>query len=313
MLRKPGRRRTWSGHPGSQATERALLEALPDASAILDEQGVIRSANQAWQEFAAATPVTAGAPALRSGLGGNYLAACAATSGAHAFTAQHVATAVRAVLSGQVQEQHVEYACQRASTAHWFLLRATALAGPRPGALICRIDISARKAGQLAAARRAAADPLTRVANSAHLRSRLTEELHRQGDCPGPPSLGVVFIDLDHFKPVNDRYGHAAGDQVLIEVARRLAGTVRPHDTVGRVGGDEFAIIVPCTTTAALDLLVRRLSVDLSQPHLVQGASLQVGASVGGYLARPGESAAVVLAAADRRMYEVKHRPGACA
>ena len=84
-------------------------------------------------------------------------------------------------------------------------------------------------------------DPLTGLANRTLLRDRLEHALARSAreDLP----TGVLFIDLDEFKDVNDRYGHAAGDAVLVELAGRLRAAVRPADTVARLGGDEFIVV----------------------------------------------------------------------
>ena len=304
MPRLSVRPHRWLRSDRSAADLRALLEALPDATALLDHRGVIREANQAWQQFARGV----GAKTLQTTVGSNYLTNCEAVASSHRGSAHQAATAVRAVLTGQAEVHRFEYRCDQTLVPVWFQLRYTAFGGRRPGVLVCRIDISGRKAAEQAAADRADHDPLTGLANSARLRERLTAALVQQPDSPYPPGLGVVFIDLDRFKPVNDAYGHAAGDQVLVEVARRLRSTVGQQDTVARVGGDEFAIVLPRTTAEALRTLERRLSAVLHAAHDVHGVALVVGASIGSHLARRGEKAADVLAAADRRMYEAKQR-----
>ena len=147
---------------------------------------------------------------------------------------------------------------------------------------------------------------MTGLANRALLHLTLTESLTPRLGRPGEPDVGVLFLDLDGFKPVNDQFGHAAGDEVLLEVAHRLKKAVRPQDTVARVGGDEFVILAPRLALADLAILARRVDDLLREPHYVHGQRLRVVVSVGAHLAAAGESAAASLAAADARMYAVK-------
>ena len=100
-------------------------------------------------------------------------------------------------------------------------------------------DVSERKAFEDQLAHQAFHDPVTSLANRALFADRVQHSIMRS--IRGGPAIGVMFIDLDDFKTVNDSLGHAAGDTVLQEVARRLLGAVRPADTVARFGGDEFA------------------------------------------------------------------------
>ncbi len=148
-------------------------------------------------------------------------------------------------------------------------------------------------------------DPLTGLANRELLGERLRGALARDARTGG--STGVMFLDLDHFKDVNDRHGHAAGDAVLRGVADRLRAGVRPSDTVARVGGDEFVILVEDATDAGLAALSRRLRAAICAPLDVHGQSLNVGVSVG--VARADRGAmtpADLLSRADAGMYEAK-------
>lgn len=113
-------------------------------------------------------------------------------------------------------------------------------------------------------------------------------------------------MDLDRFKEVNDRYGHDAGDEVLLRASARLASEIRPQDTLARLGDDEFALVAPRIGRDALSVLARRLDRVLAEPILIRGDPLQVRASVGAYLASPGESVEGALRRADQAMYAVK-------
>ncbi|MDX2544932.1 diguanylate cyclase CdgB [Streptomyces sp. WI04-05B] len=126
----------------------------------------------------------------------------------------------------------------------------------------------------------------------------------------GTKGLAVLFCDLDGFKSINDRFGHNAGDAVLIEVARRLGGAVRDGDTVARLGGDEFVVLADGLGRADAQDLAVRLRNEIIQPVRVDGRVMRVGASFGIGWAQCGMTADEVLKSADERMYiEKRSRP----
>lgn len=160
-------------------------------------------------------------------------------------------------------------------------------------------DLSARMTQQ------AVRDPLTGLANRNLFEERLRAALSKDARSGG--ATGVLFLDLDGFKEVNDRYGHGAGDAVLCTVAERLTGAVRPADTVARLGGDEFVVLVENATEAGMAALVQRLRAAVSEPVTLRGLTLDVGVSVGMALAQDGVSdPSSLVSEADKRMYEVK-------
>ncbi|MEU8232038.1 GGDEF domain-containing protein [Actinoplanes sp. NPDC048967] len=143
-------------------------------------------------------------------------------------------------------------------------------------------------------------DALTGLANRG-LFMRLLDE----GLAAGP--VTVLLIDLDDFKPVNDAFGHATGDQLLIEVARRLRAGVRAGDTVARLGGDEFAVLMPGLAAARGAEVVRELTGSLTGAVRIRSADVPLRASVGLATGRPGEhDPDSLLHAADMAMYAVK-------
>ncbi|MEZ7002796.1 diguanylate cyclase CdgB [Streptomyces sp. AD55] len=130
-----------------------------------------------------------------------------------------------------------------------------------------------------------------------------------EGD-DGAKGLAVLFCDLDGFKSINDRFGHNAGDAVLIEVARRLGCGVRDGDTVARLGGDEFVILADGLGQADAEDLAVRLRSEIIQPIRAEGRAVRVGASFGIGWAHCGMTADEVLKSADERMYvEKRSRP----
>ncbi|GIJ45008.1 hypothetical protein Val02_18940 [Virgisporangium aliadipatigenens] len=161
--------------------------------------------------------------------------------------------------------------------------------------------VRAQERGRAALAHRATHDQLTGLVNRQELHRRLDAALRH--DPTGPV---VHFLDLDGFKPVNDRYGHAVGDFVLAEVGRRLRANVREDDTVARLGGDEFVVVSLCEESAAS--ILDRLRQVAATPLIHEGELLTVGISIGTAHARDLEqpTSDSLLAAADAQMYRVK-------
>jgi len=147
-------------------------------------------------------------------------------------------------------------------------------------------------------------DPLTGLGNARLLRERLAYEIARHARHDRP--LAVVVLDLDGFKGVNDRFGHAAGDEVLREVGAALARTVRDQDTVVRQGGDEFCVLAPESGREDAARLAERLQhgVEAAVTGL-EGLSASFGAAI---YPQDGETAAALLEAADAAAMEVKRR-----
>lgn len=121
-------------------------------------------------------------------------------------------------------------------------------------------------------------------------------------------SCAVVFLDLDRFKPVNDSFGHRAGDAVLRQVAERIAGCMRESDTVARIGGDEFAIMLPnAVDLADAERVVGKISAALSRPFEVRGSQFGLGVSAGiAFYPVDGGDGIRLLDVADDAMYRAK-------
>jgi len=149
-------------------------------------------------------------------------------------------------------------------------------------------------------------DSLTGVLNRGAIVDALEREAER-ATREGSP-LGIGMLDIDHFKLVNDTYGHAAGDAVLCEVVRRAVGVMRPYDTFGRFGGEEFLVLVPGSGREELKEVLERIrSVIGSSPIAVDGHELAVTVSLGG-ATRGSESADGLIARADDALYNAKEQ-----
>jgi diguanylate cyclase (GGDEF)-like protein len=126
-------------------------------------------------------------------------------------------------------------------------------------------------------------------------------------------ALGVLFIDLDGFKAVNDQLGHSVGDEILREVAARLKETIRVQDIVARYGGDEFVIVCEVAGESAALEMAERVRARISAPYAILPPRLRIGASIG-VSVRPNESASFatdqLVRAADQAMYRAKYAGG---
>jgi diguanylate cyclase (GGDEF)-like protein/PAS domain S-box-containing protein len=145
-------------------------------------------------------------------------------------------------------------------------------------------------------------DPLTALPNRILLRDRLEHALARAGR--GRAATAVLFIDLDNFKAVNDTYGHAAGDDVLVESARRLRAAVRPADTMGRIGGDEFVAVCEDVDTESALAVAGRLQEALRPTFTAGGHEHRLSASIG--IALGDRDPDRLLADADAASYRAK-------
>ncbi|TSE21063.1 putative diguanylate cyclase AdrA [Tepidimonas alkaliphilus] len=152
-------------------------------------------------------------------------------------------------------------------------------------------------------------DPLTGLPNRRAFEARAQQELDRA--CRTGEMALLLVVDLDHFKAINDQQGHAVGDAVLKEVARTLQRSVRPMDTVARLGGEEFAVLLPHVVPARAGKLAERVRLAVAEARvpLPQGGQLGVTASLGGALAAPWVRSTWQhwLERADRQLYAAKN------
>jgi len=170
-------------------------------------------------------------------------------------------------------------------------------------------DITSKKLSEEELHRRAHHDPLTGLSNRLSFNERLDQDLARARR--HKTMLALLYIDLDNFKPINDTYNHQVGDLVLREVANRLQSVVREIDTVARIGGDEFVVILSEIDTADhINIVVAKIRNRLSDPFEYQGNMLQVGASIGiSVFPDDAVDSQQLLAIADAAMYREKDHP----
>ncbi|MEX2355560.1 MAG: EAL domain-containing protein [Thermaerobacterales bacterium] len=260
----------------SERFVRNTLDALSTHIAILDEHGTILAVNAAWRGFARLNPP------LNSSVneGVNYLDVCDRARGKDAADAQAFARGIRDVIAGRRSSFSREYACHSPHTKRWFVGRVTRFANDGPVRLVVSHEnITGRKRIEEELHRKAYYDALTDLPNRALFLTRLESAL---ATAKTEHSLAVLFLDLDNFKDVNDRFGHIVGDQLLVEVGRRLRHCVKEQDTVARLSGDEFAMLLNhIDDPGYASRVAERVSQRLRVPFFVGNQHLHVTTSIG--------------------------------
>jgi Amt family ammonium transporter len=183
--------------------------------------------------------------------------------------------------------------------------------GAKAGYVLSFRDIGERKQKEARLQHDALHDVLTGLPNRALFLDRLTVALHRRTR-RRDQNCGVLFLDLDRFKELNDTQGHAAGDALLIAVSQRLRGALRPQDSAARLGGDEFAVLVEnISHLGDLDIVASRVSKEMGRPFEILGNTFQAGASIGVAMAGPDHTRPELLIRdADFAMYRAKQKGG---
>ena len=167
-------------------------------------------------------------------------------------------------------------------------------------------DVTRHKESQAQLYRAAHHDALTGLPNRKLMLERLRQGLSRRGHDGG--ALALMLIDLDRFKTINDSLGHKAGDDILCQIAGRIADCLREEDTVARLGGDEFVVVLPETTgEAGADAVAQKLTAALAPPMQVDGRTIHCSASIGiSLFPRDGSDAESLMRNTDTAMYAAK-------
>lgn len=267
--------------------------------AELDEQGVILNANKAYctqvgkeqSELVGVSLLSLTAPQDR---------------------AKHHAQLDRLISGGGTQAQVEHRLAQPAGSEDevWVLEHLSRRSTPKGDRILVQSqDITFRRYATWELAKQALHDELTKLPNRAMLVHRLKAALE-QPPTASNPTLGLMYIDIDRFKMVNDTLGHEVGDQLIVHVGDRMRTAVRPEDTVSRFGGDEFVVL--CENVegiSELNAIASRLQHAVANPFTVNGARIHQTLSIGIAACQPGEmSADELLSDADAAMYRAKQQ-----
>ncbi|MFO1352155.1 MAG: diguanylate cyclase [Gammaproteobacteria bacterium] len=207
-------------------------------------------------------------------------------------------------------EWHREYRQARADGS-WFWIDASltpirSTEGEVTHYLFVGEDVSLRKEHEARLLRQATLDTVTGLPNRLLADDRLAQALANAERTQ--QKMGLLFIDLDKFKQINDTLGHHAGDQLLVQVGERLSRCVRKHDTVARLGGDEFIVVAPDIVLAAdVEVVVKKLIAVFEQPFVLDGHPVMVTGSIGVALyPDDGETRETLMRSADAALYQAK-------
>ncbi|WP_377704480.1 diguanylate cyclase domain-containing protein [Pseudoduganella sp. UC29_71] len=225
----------------------------------------------------------------------SLLLATAGLLGSSLFFAWRIGTRIRRSLAGLIPPALALGAGERVQPASYGLREADEVA-----------DAMVKASAMLQQARHQAThDVLTGIANRAMFTDFLERQIAIASRSHAP--LSVLYLDLDNFKTINDTYGHAAGDELLISATARLTSQLRKADVAARLGGDEFAVVLCGAGAAETANVVDKLGKLMAEPYVVNGIALQAAASIGAAVfPQAGATLESLLAAADDAMYQAK-------
>ncbi len=297
------RKHSEDAHKESEHFIVSTLDALSEHICVSDFDGNILLVNQAWRNFAAANGWTQNLAWNEA----NYFAVCEASVGRGSEDALMFVDGMRAVASGARSEFSFEYSCDSPTEKRWFLAKVTRFTWNNAAVLvISHENISVTRLAENKLDHLAHYDSLTGLANRAYFYDSLSRTLLQAKRSKW--IVGVLFIDLDHFKMINDTLGHSAGDEVLREVSNRLTNCLRASDVVGRLGGDEFCAYLPALAQEQdAGLIAEKIVAALAAPIMINDTEAFVTASIGVVLyPNDGIDIDALLNAADTAMYWAK-------
>ena len=297
------RRRMEEALRDSENFAHAVVNALAQRVAILNAEGRILATNTCWGE-------TAHCPmAEEPQQGDNYLASLERAAAGGNLNAEAFAHGIRSVRAGHLSEFTLEFPHQEEEVTRWYLGRITPFSNSgQIFIVISHDDITLLKAAEDSVKQLAYHDTLTGLPNRLLLQDRLDQQLIQAGR--EMEQVAVLFLDLDRFKVVNDTLGHSAGDELLQIVARRLLACVRKSDTVARIGGDEFVIVLNrLENSGDTTVTARKILQALTLPIRLKGQDIFTSTSIGIALyPEDAERAEALIAHADMAMYLAKEQ-----
>lgn len=280
----------------------AALDALTASICVVDHDGVIVAVNEPWRVF---SNDNGGKGAF---LGENYLAVCRNATGPGANAARLFGQSVEDVLAGRRHRFETEYPCHSPEERRWYLARVTRLptSDTEAVAVISHQDITNRKLMEFELKRLSETDELTRLKNRRKFLASAGKALDRLKREETPASMFI--IDLDKFKAVNDTYGHAVGDEALCHATQQFKQAIRRGDLLARIGGEEFAVLLPNTDEWGAIMVAERVRACIAgSPLRTEAGTLELTASIGvTSLHASDRTPEDALGRADKALYQAK-------
>ena len=282
--------------------QQAVFDALSSHIAVLDQQGHILQTNAAWQNFAK----TYGFDNPLGFPGAWYFDVLEFLIGReHGATLLAASQGIAAVIAGELPRFQLEYSFKYAEELRWFILQVTPVLDDQGRVVVNHEDVTRLKAAELSNLLLANVDFLTTAQSRRYFLDVAEQEFSRSQRYNMP--LMVMMLDLDNFKQINDQNGHDAGDAVLREFVQTVRAVLRESDVIGRLGGEEFAVLLPSTTREGGHALAERV-VELvrESPVVVGGHRIDYTVSIGVSCLDRDVSFVALLKRADEALYNAK-------
>ncbi len=279
--------------------QQAVLDSTSAQIAVLDRAGKIVQTNAAWRNYASEFK-------FAKSVGQNYLSLLSEQFLLAPATVETVAAGMASVAAGKAPFFLVVEPLQCKCHRCWFTVKITPVNDAEHRLVVTHEDVSLLKQAELASAALANIDTLTGAFSRQHFMRLAEQELARSRRYALP--LVVLMLDLDHFKRINDTYGHQAGDAVLQGFVQTTKSVLRESDVMGRIGGEEFAVLLPNTTPEGGSTLAMRIMAEIrAHPVQAKGRRIVYTVSMGAACMSGQASFGELLAECDTALYRAKN------
>ncbi|MDD2920135.1 diguanylate cyclase [Rhodoferax sp.] len=279
--------------------QQAVFDSISAQIAVLDQTGTIVQTNAAWSDYASRFH-------FEKSVGRNYLTLLADQFVMAPATVEAVAAGMAQIVAGETLFFHHLEPIQCQCHECWFTLKITPVHDAARRLVVTHEDVSVLKQAELASLALANVDALTGAFSRHHFLKLAEQELMRSVRYALP--LVALMLDLDHFKQINDSYGHSAGDAVLKGFVQTVKSVLRESDVIGRIGGEEFAVLLPNTTQQGGVALAHRILESVRSSSVdICGLRIPYTVSVGAGCLTNQKSFAELLGQCDTALYRAKH------
>jgi len=282
--------------------QQAVFDSLAAKIAVLDRHGTVIQTNAVWRKYA----LDNGFVESPSSLGGSFLEILDRMTGHDQKTTQAASAGIASVVTGCAPSFQLAQPFFTPLDAHWFMMRVMSVHDISERVVVSLEDVTELKAAELASLTLANTDVLTGALSRRNFLNLAEQELARSTRYELP--LMVLMLDLDHFKRINDHHGHATGDAVLVSFVKTVMGVLRESDLIGRIGGEEFAVLLPNTSLEGGRALALRIIERVrANPVEVAGECIAYTVSVGAGCLSSETSFSSLLGVADAALYRAKN------